>query len=562
MNNKIKTGIAVGIILILTVIIGGLFWFGNKNQTSVPIQNKKIQNDNSVSNTSSIVSTGLPIVMQDGKVDWYDQVKFIASPVLFKKGKASDLSIKAWEVGKMKSSGEKIIFVAIDAHDPGGVSGYLFVTDTNSDEQRLQPYARYSSQNFLEGFDVNDIDYNVVTSDLGFDRIISLEYPGFLNFNNMTFQYEGDKIFDLDDPFFYPEKFNVYKKIYSDKVYGNIFQNTDDGGIYLKSPVGIAKVYSLKMDFFDGNVPQVNWNDGLKMQDSFTYRGVGGCGGGKHADDVSGQVSIDELAPTGKTSTGDIVYEYKDKNAQYLKKWYQEDVDFIKNTGEIEGSDFKKNTTYDTFVSKHLVFFWKDPLGRLIRFVNTNYVFGGSCGKPVIYLYPEQTTKVSVSVMPTGGMTVSDPVYNHGWNVIADPNSNLTNLANGKVYPYLFWEGRGDSVYQIPKNGFVTSKENLESLLNDKLSQLGLNQKEAKDFKEFWLPKMLLENKPYYYITFVSKREIDTLAPLKITPRPDTIIRVLMDYKGLDNYENVPKLNIMTPQRKGFTVVEWGGVLK
>ena len=563
MNNKIKTEIAVGVILTLSVIIGGVFWIGNKKQTAVPVQTKKIQNENSTSNTTNISSVETPVIMQDSKVSWYGQAKPIASPNLFKKGRTADFSIKAWEVGAMKDSGEKVIFVAIDAHDPGGVAGYVFVTDTNSDGQRLQPYAGYSSQNFLEGFDKEAINNDVViTSDFGYDIITSLEYPGFIYLNNMVFQAEGDKIFDLEDPFFHPEKFNIYKKIYSDKIYGDVLQNTDDGGIYLKSPIGIAKVYSLKMDFFDGNIPQVSWNDGIKTQDPFTYRGVEGCGGEKYADDVSGQVSMDELAPAGKTNAGEIIYEYKDKNAEYLKKWYQENIDFIKSTGDIENSDFKKNTTYDSFVSKHLVFFWKDPLGRLIRFVNTNYVFGGGCGKPVIYLYPKQTTKVSVSVTPTGGMTVSDPVYNHGWNVIADPNSNLTNLADGKVYPYLFWEGRSDSIYQMPKNGFVTSRENLENLLNDKLSQLGLIQKEISDFKEFWLPKMLSENKPYYFVTFVSRRKIDELAPLKISPQPDTIIRVLMDYKGLDDYENVPELSIKTPERKGFTVVEWGGVLR
>jgi hypothetical protein len=35
-----------------------------------------------------------------------------------------------------------------------------------------------------------------------------------------------------------------------------------------------------------------------------------------------------------------------------------------------------------------------------------------------------------------------------------------------------------------------------------------------------------------------------------------------MDYKGLDEKINVPNLEIKTPERNGFTAVEWGGVLK
>jgi hypothetical protein len=159
-------------------------------------------------------------------------------------------------------------------------------------------------------------------------------------------------------------------------------------------------------------------------------------------------------------------------------------------------------------------------------------------------------------------MSVSDPAYNGGWDVVADPRSNIKNLADGKTYPYLFWEGQGDSIYEMPSYGFVTAQNDLEKTLVEKLSQQGLNQKEIMDFNEFWLPRMLKENKPYYFITFVSRGEIDKLAPLQINPVPETIIRVLMDYKGLDRYESFPEFKIKTPQRKGFTAVEWGGVLR
>jgi hypothetical protein len=208
------------------------------------------------------------------------------------------------------------------------------------------------------------------------------------------------------------------------------------------------------------------------------------------------------------------------------------------------------------------MFFWKDSFGRIIQFTNLHYIFGGGCGKPVIYLYPEQTENISVKVTPTAGMTVSDPKYDNGWNVIADSQSNILNLADNKTYPYLFWEGRGDSIYHIPQQGFVVAKENLNSFFDDKLAKEGLIQKEINDFKEFWIPKMLEENKPYYFVTFVDRATIDKLAPLDINPKPDTTIRVLMDYKGLDSPIAVQGFDIKTPERTGFTAVEWGGVLK
>ena len=48
--------------------------------------------------------------------------------------------------------------------------------------------------------------------------------------------------------------------------------------------------------------------------------------------------------------------------------------------------------------------------------------------------------------------------------------------------------------------------------------------------------------------------------PLEILPTPDSTIRVLMVFKGLDEKIDVKNQNLETPKRNGFTVVEWGGV--
>ena len=91
------------------------------------------------------------------------------------------------------------------------------------------------------------------------------------------------------------------------------------------------------------------------------------------------------------------------------------------------------------------------------------------------------------------------------------------------------------------------------------LAKLGLNEKETKDFLEFWQPK--LEVKPYVFVTFLPQREFDKLAPLTVNPKPDTVIRVFMDYEPLEKFINVPEPQFSTPIRTGFTVVEWGGRL-
>ena len=181
------------------------------------------------------------------------------------------------------------------------------------------------------------------------------------------------------------------------------------------------------------------------------------------------------------------------------------------------------------------------------------------CGKPVIYLYPEETTDVSVEVFPNGGFTITEPDYGNGWNVAAQPNGQLTNLADGTQWSYLFWEGHGEANVPTERRGFVVEPHEVEGMLTEKLGALGLNQQETADFIEFWAPKM--QRYPHYFVTFYTNEFLDSLAPLRVDPQPDSIIRIMMDYRPLMRSIEVEPLPIETPARNGFTLVEWGGVL-
>jgi len=78
---------------------------------------------------------------------------------------------------------------------------------------------------------------------------------------------------------------------------------------------------------------------------------------------------------------------------------------------------------------------------------------------------------------------------------------------------------------------------------------------------EFWVP--LMQSAPYYKIGFHGTNVMDQIAPMKLSQQPDTILRILMDYEELSQpiKENPPYLG-KTLERKGFTVIEWGGVLR
>ena len=176
--------------------------------------------------------------------------------------------------------------------------------------------------------------------------------------------------------------------------------------------------------------------------------------------------------------------------------------------------------------------------------------------KPVIYLYPEKTTDVIVKLGYAEKLTCSYPVYNNGWEVVASPDGTLIDTRTNRELYSLYWEGKG-TVSADTTEGFVVKGEDTISFLEEKLEVLGLTNKEAEEFIIYWLPK--LQNNEYNYIRFASMEEINEYMPLEFSQDPDTIIRVLMQYKPLEEKVDVVEQKLESPIRQGFVVVEWGG---
>ena len=66
-----------------------------------------------------------------------------------------------------------------------------------------------------------------------------------------------------------------------------------------------------------------------------------------------------------------------------------------------------------------------------------------------------------------------------------------------------------------------------------------------------------MENNKYNVIRFETIEEQNKNMPLDIAPTPDTVIRVMMDWKAIDEPIEISEQKLTTPERKGFTVVEW-----
>ena len=194
---------------------------------------------------------------------------------------------------------------------------------------------------------------------------------------------------------------------------------------------------------------------------------------------------------------------------------------------------------------------------QLIRNYHSSCSFG-RCEvsyKPIIYLYPEKTQDINVQIKYKDNITVSYPKYENGWNVIVDPNGNIS--YDGKNYYGLYYEANNSIKFNVERDGFVVKGEDIESFLEEKLAILGLNEREANEFIIYWLP--ILSENEYSYIRFATEEEINENIPLEITPEPDTTIRVLMTYKKLDKPIEIEEQQLTKVERTGYTVVEWGG---
>lgn len=174
--------------------------------------------------------------------------------------------------------------------------------------------------------------------------------------------------------------------------------------------------------------------------------------------------------------------------------------------------------------------------------------------KPVIYLYPEAETDVTVRLDYAGDLTCTYPAYDGAWRVAAAPDGTLTD-ESGQTYRYLYWEGTDNVQYDFSE-GFCVPGEETAAFLEDALAQLGLTRAEANEFIIYWLPQM--EQNAYNLISFQQETYTDS-AKLTITPQPDTLLRVFMAWKPLTSAVEIAPQTLTAPERTGFTAVEWGG---
>ena len=326
--------------------------------------------------------------------------------------------------------------------------------------------------------------------------------------------------------------------------------------VFLSQPITkFGKYYNPFYKFVSDDKKIIaKWSDGRSKNDIYSANSDI-CGGYAFGLNVvkSSEINEDDLKIVGKTNDNESLYQLKTKDSDLLKTMYYGEYAI----GRSVDDETYKLISIDEFVNKPSHFLYKDALGDYVVFMNEMYAGLAECGKPVVYLYPEKTMEVTVKV--DAEITKSDPAYNDGWTAIAEPNGSLT--VDGKKYESLYWDGYGNGAYpDINSYGYVVETSKVEPVIRTHLDRLGLNANEIEDFVEYWIP--LMPSTKYVRFTWIGTQDMNKMAALDVNPKPDTMIRVFMDYKGVNQYESLKPQNLTKLERKGFTLVEWGGLLR
>lgn len=177
--------------------------------------------------------------------------------------------------------------------------------------------------------------------------------------------------------------------------------------------------------------------------------------------------------------------------------------------------------------------------------------------KPILYLYPEYEIPIKVQMKRPDNIITSYPKYKNGWEVTVKPNGDLYDK-EGKYYYALYWDEYNENKVDFTE-GFYVTKENSIAFLEDKLSLIGLNDRERNEFIMYWLP--ILENNEKSLVYFELTEEREKYNKLIITPQPDSMLRINMHIKKVNKETNIKEQTLEPFIRTGFTAVEWGGTI-
>lgn len=562
-GNPKKTSTSKQLISIIAaiVILGGAYFAlpylkQNAQPDREPAQNESTNNDDGATNDNPDTtkppvdenSPAIEISDQDWGIKWLQKPQKLGDLKLFPFPPESGQEVNYYKIAEIEDGGQ-LVYAGVQEM---GVSAYRFKKDASGKYTLLKNHS-------AEGYEVNA---NVAIDSTS--KLVSLVAPDAFTLNGLelTRGWSFQNGIFLDNDFL---KQTGTVKVGSISI-GDVYKVLSPFETALENGSTMGKQYVLvlsdttlqfymdKKDFLadDSTLIATLNADGTKFKDKTFSIGYirGGCGS-TGGDQIISPLSTDRLQVIGTAPSGKKLYTFVAPDDSIVKNAYD-----AYNIGRDYPGNPEKTLTFDEFAGEKPLLLWQDAASDFLVFMRTDFGPLAECGKPVVYLYPTASTSVSVKV--GANIEVSEPDYGQGWYVTAEPNGQLTN-ADGQVYPNLFWEGQGWGIYPEIAAGRIVDRTNIESELRADLALQGLNTKESQDFLDFWLPKM--PDSKFIRLTWLTTAEMNELAPLDIRPKPQTVIRVFLDFVGQDTAEShLAPQRLVPTARNGFTVIEWGGL--
>lgn len=541
----------VVVLIILVLLLGGYLVYQNYgSQILDKLLGKQGQagSSGSASTNSSAKTIGQSSVdkVTDEGVTWQTPEK-LGDLGLFNKndsfeGLAGYNGTVYYKVGTTSTGGE-IIVAASDPYSMGDVDIHRII-------KRDGKYYLLSKNSSIAEYQSYTASYQLTDDPTFVFKSLSPEKAFTKGETELVYQFDGA----IDSQ----KGYSVATKI-GDTKWGDLMveQGADagnSGGVvkvsryYVKMNDSTRAYYLPRPSFLkDDKTFNATFTSSDKASLTFEKMKTSGCGGGSGSFPLITQASaLTGKTEIAKTAKGGKLYTFTDLNNALIKFAYE-----VYTAGTTEGVKSKAD-----FAQNYGIVIWVDDYNNAILYSNSSYVLPVECGKPVIYLYPTHDTQVTVKV--GASITKSEPAYGEGWKVLAKTDGSI--ITNHIKYDSLFWEGFGWGPYPEVKSGIVVEKSKVAETITENLTQIGLNQKEISDFKDFWLPKM--PDTKLVRLTWFLNADMDKLAPLAISPKPDSLIRVFLDYAGSNEPISIALQVLPKMPRIGFTAVEWGGLLR
>lgn len=554
-SKGIPTKTLIILVAVAVVLVGALGAMAYKNfKDNKTVQVVASVTPSAVPSLDVKTATATPDRVIDDGVTWISPQK-LDDQGLFEKVTADSAydSADYYKVGTTSTGGD-IILATVNLNEMTG--GYLpihrFIKNGDSYKRIVQNSADFGSEGYsITKKTTNDESY--VFKSLISDKVISKDQTDLISVQSPRFTLTTDP--------------NATQKKIASTKWGDLILETSKSystndinkdsldkttivkvaRYFIKLNDSSETTYDVRPKFLrDDNTFDLDYKISKVQSEQYDKFDMGGCGFGLGAFPLMADADSLKNNQLVGTKDGSSVYTITDPSNKTLNYAYM-----------LYKSDQAANKiSSDDFAQSYGFVYWIDAYGSTIGYLRSDYKPAMECGKPVVYLYPTKTTNFSVRV--GANVTESDPLYQGIWKGIANPDGSL--VVDGKTYPNLFWEGKGIGEYPKVDFGKVIPSSQVQEVITADLKSMSLNNQEISDFLAFWLDKM--PQTPYTRLSWLTNNELDKLAPLSINPKPDSVIRVFLDFSGLNTKAQINSQVLPQFKRSGFTAVEWGGLLK